>query len=78
MRGPAQSAIIHGMTKPSVLTTDDGLPSRVQGACDARFVGVVRAFAGLYPGRKFGAGALNFGAPYHATDQQDAVTGRVS
>jgi len=66
------------MTKPSVLTTDDGLPSRVERARDSRFVGVVRAFAGLYPGRKFGGGAPNFGVPYHATDQQDAVTSGVS
>ena len=66
------------MTKPSVLTTDDGLPSRVERARDSRFVGVVRAFAGLYPGRKFGGGALNLGASHHATDQQDAVAGGLS
>ncbi len=47
------------MAQPSVLTTDDGLPSGVAGACDSRFSGVVRAFAGLYPGRKFGGGALS-------------------
>lgn len=44
---------------PSLLTTDNGLPSGVQGACDSRFTGVIRAFAGLYPGRKFGGGALS-------------------
>lgn len=43
---------------PSLLTTDNGLPFGVQGACDSRFTGVIRAFAGLYPGRKFGGGAL--------------------
>jgi CubicO group peptidase (beta-lactamase class C family) len=47
------------MPKPSVLTTDSGLPSGVQGACDSRFVGAIRAFAGLFPGRKFGGGALS-------------------
>jgi CubicO group peptidase (beta-lactamase class C family) len=47
------------MAKPSVLTPDAGLPSGVQGACDSRFGAVVRAFAGLYPGRKFGGGALS-------------------
>lgn len=44
---------------PSLLTTDNGLPFGVQGACDSRFTGVIRAFAGLYPGRKFGGGALS-------------------
>ncbi|QUR67675.1 lipase LipD [Mycobacterium spongiae] len=47
------------MAQPSVLTTDSGLPSGVQGACDSRFAGVIRAFAGLYPGRMFGGGALS-------------------
>ncbi|WP_207569172.1 lipase LipD [Mycobacterium decipiens] len=47
------------MARPSILTADDGLPSGVQGACDSRFAGVIRAFAGLYPGRKFGGGALS-------------------
>jgi CubicO group peptidase (beta-lactamase class C family) len=50
---------MHGMAKPSLLTTENGLPSSVQGACDSRFSKVVRAFAGLYPGRKFGGGALS-------------------
>lgn len=55
-----QAAIIHGMAQPpSLLTTDNGLPFGVQGACDSRFTGVIRAFAGLYPGRKFGGGALS-------------------
>lgn len=48
-----------GMAKPSMLTADSGLPSGVQGACDSRFLSVIRAFAGLYPGRKFGGGALS-------------------
>ncbi len=47
------------MGKPSVLTTDSGLPSGVQGACDSRFAGAVRAFGALFPGRKFGGGALS-------------------
>jgi len=50
---------MHGMAEPSLLTADNGLPSGVQGACDSRFLNVIRAFAGLYPGRKFGGGALS-------------------
>ncbi|QLL05247.1 lipase LipD [Mycobacterium vicinigordonae] len=47
------------MAQSSLLTTDNGLPSGVQGACDPHFLNVIRAFAGLYPGRKFGGGALS-------------------
>ncbi|WP_204080553.1 serine hydrolase domain-containing protein [Mycobacterium riyadhense] len=47
------------MPKPSVLTTENGLPSGAQGACDSRFVNVVRAFAALFPARMFGGGALS-------------------
>ncbi|MBY0391243.1 MAG: beta-lactamase family protein [Mycobacterium pseudokansasii] len=46
------------MAKPSVLTTDNGLPSGVKGACDSRFAGLIRAFNALFPGRMFGGGAL--------------------
>ncbi|WP_421845535.1 serine hydrolase domain-containing protein [Mycobacterium sp.] len=47
------------MAKPSVLTPENGLPSGVQGVCDSRFVAVIRALAGLFPGRRFGGGALS-------------------
>ncbi|MBY0443166.1 MAG: beta-lactamase family protein [Mycobacteriaceae bacterium] len=47
------------MAEPSILTTENGLPRSVHGACDSRFVGLVRAFAKLFPGRKFGGGALS-------------------
>jgi CubicO group peptidase (beta-lactamase class C family) len=47
------------MTQPSLLQADDGLPRGVQGAADPRFASVVRAFAKLFPGRRFGGGALS-------------------
>lgn len=50
---------MHGMAQPSILTTENGLPSGVQGACDSRFLNVIRAFAGLYPGKMFGGGGLS-------------------
>jgi len=46
------------MTQPSLLQAD-GLPRGVQGAADPRFASVVRAFAKLFPGRRFGGGALS-------------------
>jgi CubicO group peptidase (beta-lactamase class C family) len=46
------------MTKASLLRTGEGLPHDVQGAADPRFGNVVRIFAGLFPGRRFGGGAL--------------------
>jgi len=47
------------MTKASLLRAEDGLPRDVQGAADSRFSNVVRVFAGLFPGRRFGGGALS-------------------
>ena len=47
------------MTKASLLRAEDGLPRDVQGAADPRFSNVVRIFAGLFPGRRFGGGALS-------------------
>jgi CubicO group peptidase (beta-lactamase class C family) len=46
------------MTKTSLLRSEEGLPRGVQGAADPRFGNVVRIFAGLFPGRRFGGGAL--------------------
>jgi len=46
------------MTKVSLLRAEEGLPRDVAGAADPRFGNVVRIFAGLFPGRRFGGGAL--------------------
>ena len=42
----------------SLLEADSGLPRGVCGAADPRFATVVRLFAGLFPGRRFGGGTL--------------------
>ena len=47
------------MTKASLLRAEEGLPRGVLGAADPRFGTVVRVFAGLFPGRRFGGGALS-------------------
>jgi CubicO group peptidase (beta-lactamase class C family) len=47
------------MTNGSLLRAGDGLPRGVQGAADPRFGNVARIFAGLFPGRRFGGGALS-------------------
>ncbi|HJT95594.1 MAG TPA: serine hydrolase domain-containing protein [Mycobacterium sp.] len=46
------------MTKAPLLRPSEGLPGGVQGAADPRFGNVVRVFKGLFPGRRFGGGAL--------------------
>ena len=46
------------MTATSLLRANDGLPRGVQGAADPRFGNVIRLFAQLFPGRRFGGGAL--------------------
>jgi CubicO group peptidase (beta-lactamase class C family) len=46
------------MTTASLLRANDGLPRGIQGAADPRFAGVIRLFAQLFPGRRFGGGAL--------------------
>ncbi len=47
------------MIAPSaLLTTGDGLPRGVTGAADPHFANVVTQFAQLFPGRRFGGGAL--------------------
>jgi CubicO group peptidase (beta-lactamase class C family) len=43
----------------TLLVTDDGLPRGVSGAADPRFANAVRIFARLFPGRRFGGGALS-------------------
>lgn len=47
------------MTQASLLETDDGLPSNVHGAADPRFACVVNTFGKLFPGPRFGGGALS-------------------
>ncbi|MGY4647769.1 hypothetical protein ACVWWN_001565 [Mycobacterium sp. URHB0021] len=46
------------MGKAALLRAEEGLPRGVQGAADPRFNNVARVFAGLFPGRRFGGGAL--------------------
>jgi CubicO group peptidase (beta-lactamase class C family) len=46
------------VTQASLLQADSGLPRGVRGAADPRFANVVRLFAGLFPGRRFGGGTL--------------------
>ncbi|HEY9305903.1 MAG TPA: serine hydrolase domain-containing protein [Mycobacterium sp.] len=42
----------------ALLQPDNGLPRGVQGAADPRFANVIRMFARLFPGRRFGGGTL--------------------
>ena len=51
---------LHGSTvaQVSLLEPDNGLPRGVCGAADPRFASVIRLFAGLFPGRRFGGGTL--------------------
>ncbi|MGV0719462.1 serine hydrolase domain-containing protein [Mycolicibacterium elephantis] len=46
------------MTKASLLRAREGLPRGVLGAADPRFGTVMRLFARMFPGRRFGGGAL--------------------
>ena len=46
------------MTQAAVLDSDNGLPEHVQGAADPRFSCAVQTFASLFPGPRFGGGAL--------------------
>jgi CubicO group peptidase (beta-lactamase class C family) len=46
------------MAKTSLLRAEEGLPRGIQGAADPRFGDVMRIFAGLFPRRRFGGGAL--------------------
>lgn len=47
------------MTPSTLLITGDGLPRGVSGAADPRFANVVKLFSQLFPGRRFGGGALS-------------------
>ena len=46
------------MTQASVRERNAALPNGVHGAADSNFACAVRSFAGLFPGRRFGGGAL--------------------
>lgn len=46
------------MTREDLLGPGAGLPRGVSGAADPRFATAARIFAGLFPGRRFGGGAL--------------------
>ena len=47
------------MTPSTLLVTEAGLPRGVSGAADPRFAGAIRVFSQLFPGRRFGGGALS-------------------
>jgi len=47
------------VTHATVSYIDRGLPSGVQGAADPHFACALHAFAALFPGRRFGGGALS-------------------
>ncbi|MBV9350058.1 MAG: beta-lactamase family protein [Mycobacterium sp.] len=47
------------MTQASLLQAGAGLPRGVRGAADPHFENAIRLFAGLFPGRRFGGGALS-------------------
>src|ERR1700720_1393503 len=47
------------VAEPSLLQGDSGLPRGVNGAADPRFANVIRVFARLFPGRRFGGGTLS-------------------
>jgi CubicO group peptidase (beta-lactamase class C family) len=51
IRGERSAALSHGVE-------DSALPRNVRGAADPNFVCAVRAFSQLFPGRRFGGGAL--------------------
>ncbi|OBC12319.1 esterase [Mycobacterium sp. 852013-50091_SCH5140682] len=46
------------MTREDLLRPGDGLPRGVSGAADPRFATAVRVFSELFPGKRFGGGAL--------------------
>lgn len=47
------------MTESVLLVAGDGLPRGVSGAADPHFANVVKIFSRLFPGRRFGGGALS-------------------
>ena len=47
------------MTRANLHLVDGGLPNGVQGAADPHFACAIRLFSNLFPGRRFGGGALS-------------------
>ncbi|MBV9516438.1 MAG: esterase, partial [Mycobacteriaceae bacterium] len=47
------------MTRANLHLIDNGLPAGVQGAADAHFACAIRLFSKLFPGRRYGGGALS-------------------
>jgi CubicO group peptidase (beta-lactamase class C family) len=47
------------VTRANLQLIDGGLPNGVQGAADPRFACAIRVFSKLFPGRRFGGGALS-------------------
>ena len=47
------------MTRANLHLIDGGLPKGVQGAADPHFACAIRLFSNLFPGRRFGGGALS-------------------
>jgi CubicO group peptidase (beta-lactamase class C family) len=47
------------VTRANLQLIDGGLPNGVQGAADPRFACAIRLFSRLFPGRRFGGGALS-------------------
>jgi CubicO group peptidase (beta-lactamase class C family) len=46
------------VTSSDLLVADNGLPRGVSGAADPHFANVIKIFSQLFPGRRFGGGAL--------------------
>jgi CubicO group peptidase (beta-lactamase class C family) len=47
------------VTPTTLLVTGDGLPRGVSGAADPHFANAIKVFGQLFPGRRFGGGALS-------------------
>jgi CubicO group peptidase (beta-lactamase class C family) len=47
------------VTEPILLVPCDGLPRGMSGAADPHFANVIKIFSRLFPGRRFGGGALS-------------------
>ena len=55
----SRGRIVSRMTTSSLLRAEEGLPRGVQGPPILDLRNVIRIFAGLFPGRRFGGGALS-------------------
>jgi CubicO group peptidase (beta-lactamase class C family) len=57
--GIPRRLVVRGKTATPLLEIDSGLPAHVHGAADPRFSCAVRTFTKLFPGPRFGGGALS-------------------